>query len=293
MSLIGLNYEPPLGALIDDAISERLVTAVEVIPDDHAFHRVEELRRMLRRWGVPYCFHFISNSPGSADFDRRNDLDAFARMLAGLTPLHYSDHLTCCRAGTVDLRQNLPVPRTPEMVELFVANIRVLQARLGGRRRRPFLIENVCCSFEYEASTIDPAEFYRVIAERSDSYFLLDVHNLYVDEINGGLDAAAFVAHLPGDRIREVHVAGGSWTPSGRTYADSHDAKAPSRVLELLDLVLSKARPEVIVLERQSTEAELPALTREILDDLAELTRIDRSWTKRPRRSSVPSSLSV
>ena len=110
MSYIGLNYEIPLHGLISDAIADRLLTAVEIIPDLHAFHRLAELRDTLRGFRVPYALHFISNSLGSADFDRNNDLDAFANMMAGLQPLHYSDHLTCCRSGAMDLRQNLPVP---------------------------------------------------------------------------------------------------------------------------------------------------------------------------------------
>jgi uncharacterized protein (UPF0276 family) len=149
----------------------------------------------------------------------------------------------------------------------------------------------VCCGYEFDASTIAPAEFYREIAERSDAYFLLDVHNLHVDEVNLGLDAERFIASLPAARIREVHVAGGSWTRSAKMYMDSHDAKTPSRVLELLEIVLARSAPELIVLERQATQGELAVQTREIIDDLAELDRIHRSWTKRPRRSSVPSSL--
>jgi len=290
VSYIGLNYEPPLHGLIAGAVAERLLTAVEIIPDAYAFHRTRELRDIVRGFPIPYAFHFISNSLGSADFDHNNDLATFARMMSALEPVHYSDHLTCCRSGAVDLMQNISVPRTPEMVELFVANIRLLQRRLGGRRRLPFLIENLTCGMEYEASTLGPAEFYRAIAERSDSYFLLDVHNLYVDEINLGCDAMKFIARLPAERIREVHVAGGRWAHGDRTYLDSHDRKTPSRVLELLDAVLARANPTLIVLERQSIDMDISVIGREILDDLAEIHRIHRTWTRRRDNVSQPSS---
>ena len=289
MSYIGLNYEPPLHGLIADAVAERLVTAIEIIPDAYAFHRARELRELLHGFGVPYALHFISNSLGSADFDRNNDLTAFARMLSGLAPVHYSDHLTCCRSGELDLMQNIAVPRTPEMVDLFVANIRLLQRRLGARRRVPFLIENLTCGLEYQESTLGPAEFYRAIAEGSDSYFLLDVHNLYVDEINHGRDAMKFIARLPAERIREVHVAGGRWQHGERTYLDSHDRKTPSRVLELLDAVLARANPALILLERQATDVD--TIGRELLDDLSDIHRIHNSWTRRRDIASQPSSL--
>jgi hypothetical protein len=286
VSFIGLNYEVPLHALIADAIREQLLTAVEIIPDLYAFRRVRELRDMLRGFGVPYAFHFISNSLGSADFDRNNDLEVFAKLMQGLDPLHYSDHLTCCRSGDIDLMQNIAVPRTRDMVELFVDNIRLMKQRLG--RGTPFLIENLTCGIDYEASTLDPAEFYTAIGVESDSDFLLDVHNLYVDELNRGFDAAAFIDRVPAERIREVHLAGGSWTPR-RSYTDSHDAKTPSRVLELLDRVLARATPQLVLLERRSTEHHVPA--DEILADLADINRIHQPWTKRPERVSVPSSL--
>jgi uncharacterized protein (UPF0276 family) len=291
VSYIGLNYEPPLHGLIADAIAERLLTAIEIIPDPYMFDRARELRDIVRGFAVPYTFHFISNSLGSADFDRNNDVDVFARVMSRLEPVHYSDHLTCCRIGNVDLMQNIAVPRTPEMVDLFVANIRLLERRFRGRRRPPFLIENLTCGIEYEDSTLAPAEFYRAIAERSDSYFLLDVHNLYVDEINLGLDAMKFIASIPAERIREVHVAGGSWAQSKRTYLDSHDQRTPSRVLELLDAVLARANPTIIVLERQSEDMDISVVRRDILDDLADIHRIHGSWTKRRDSASQPSSL--
>jgi uncharacterized protein len=291
VSYIGLNYEPPLHGLIADAVAARLVTAIEIIPDAYAFHRARELRDLVRGFGVPYALHFISNSLGSADFDRNNDLAAFGRMMSSLAPVHYSDHLTCCRSGDVDLMQNIAVPRTPEMVDLFVANIRLLQRRLGARRRVPFLIENLTCGLEYQESTLGPAEFYRAIAEGSDAYFLLDVHNLYVDEINLGRDAMKFIARLPAERIREVHVAGGRWAHGERTYLDSHDRKTPSRVLELLDAVLARANPALILLERQSIGADASIIGREILDDLADIHRIHNSWTRRRDIASQPSSL--
>jgi uncharacterized protein len=293
VSHIALNYEPPLHGLIVDAIADRLLTAVEIIPDLYAFRRARKLRDLLQTFGVPYTLHFISNSLGSADFDRNNDLGVFARLMSTLEPLHYSDHLTCCRIDRVDLMQNIPVPRTPEMVELFVANIALLKRRLGGRRRLPFLIENLTCGVEYEASTLDPAEFYREIALRSDAHFLLDVHNLYVDEVNLGFDAMKFIASLPAERIREVHIAGGSWNVEQRTYLDSHDAKTPSRVLELLDAVLARANPTMILLERQSIDMDLAVVSREILADLADIHRIHRTWTKRRDIESQPSSWSA
>jgi uncharacterized protein (UPF0276 family) len=90
-----------------------------------------------------------------------------------------------------------------------------------------------------------------------------------------------------------VHVAGGAWAQSKRTYLDSHDRKTPSRVLELLDIVLARANPTMILLERQSVDMDLSVVGREILDDLADIHRIHRSWTKRRDIASQPSSLSA
>ena len=278
MALIGINHEDEQRELIKRALDEGLASTVEIIPDGYAYHDDPgALRERLDYYGVPFAFHFIDNSWGSVDFAQNSDLDANARLIRAFKPTHSSDHVNLCRAKEIDLRQNVAPPRTPEMLEVFVRNIRLFMSRVP---KHKVLVENVSAHWEFAESSLGPAEFYRELVVRSGAYFLLDVHNIYVDEVNGGDDPVAFIEALPAERIAEIHVSGGSWSRTRQTYKDSHDSKTPGRVLELLDVALRRARPDTIVLERRS-ETDLEAMWTEMRDDLVHINEIDRRWTRK------------
>jgi hypothetical protein len=292
MTRIGINYEEPIAALIAGAAARGLVSGIEIIPDSYAYDGgVGELRQLIARYDLPCAFHFIDLSLGSADFATENRLSAYAAMVRQIDPVHCSDHLTCCRAGAIDLRQNLGVPRTPEMVEIFAENIQRTRRRFGASRR--LLIENIASHWEFAESTLGPTAFYRAVLERSGAFALVDVHNLYVDELNFGIDAAAAIDQIPAERIAEVHVSGGSWSGNRATYIDSHDTRIPPRVFELLAHVLGRCRPDWVVFERltRERERELDQISKEILEDLITMNGLVEQWTKqrapRSRRSSA------
>jgi uncharacterized protein (UPF0276 family) len=291
MTEIGINYEPRIGDLVRKASAAGLVSMIEIIPDAYAHDQQDELRALLASLQRPYVFHFIDNSLGSADFATNNNLRVNARMVKSLRPVHVSDHLTFCRAGRLDLKQNLAVPRTPELARIFVDNIKLARHRMGAE----LLIENIGCMWDFDESTIERGEFYRSIVVDSGAKCLLDLHNLYVDELNFGSDPVQLIKALPPELVAEVHVAGGTWNRSRTTYHDSHDARIPARVFELLDLVLARTRPAVVVLERVTEGRDLDRLSREIWRDLEQLNELNDAWNQRwqrRKRSQRPAELS-
>ena len=290
MARVSLNYEIPIEPLVKEAIERRLITAVEIIPDNYAYQRKRELKALMDSLGVPYTFHFVGMSLGSADYREVNDLAANAALVRDLDPLLVSDHLNCCRSGNLDLRQNMDVPRNEDMLDLFVSNIALTRKKLG--KGCAFLIENVAAHIDFASSTMTPLAFYRDVVVRSGASFLLDVHNLYVDEVNHGIDGRAFIESLPAELIREVHIAGGEWSRSRKTYMDTHSMKTPTRVFELLEAVLRRANPDILLLERRSL-GDLRQVRREILEDLEIINGINRRWTRRRSKSSVVSSTNV
>ncbi len=284
MALVGINYEHSLAPFIEDAKRKKLINAVEFIPDNYAYASLDLLERVVSSIGLPYVFHFIGNSIGSADFEHRNDLRQFRALFERFTPMLFSDHLTCCRSGGVDLRQNISLPRTEEMVELVAGNLASLKKTL--KTAVPFVLENVAYGAVGASDELTPLRFLQEVAAQGDCGFLLDVHNLVADEVNFRFDAAEIVTSLPAERIREVHIAGGSWSKGKKTYFDSHSSKTPKRAFELLELVMRRSDPELIVLERiYDPEAGTRQLD-EIADDLAEINRINNRWTSRRKRES-------
>ena len=67
----------------------------------------------------------------------------------------------------------------------------------------------------------------------------------------------------PADRVRELHVSGGSWArAAGRRFRrDTHDSPVPPPVMGLLDAALSRfPAVEVVVLERMGPALADPAV---------------------------------
>lgn len=282
MALVGINYEHALAPFIAEAKRTQLINVVEFIPDNYAYTSLDLLERLIASVGLPYVFHFIGNSLGSADFVERNDLPQFRELFRRFKPLLFSDHLTCCRSGGVDLRQNISLPRTPEIVELVAGNLAHLKKVL--KTAVPCVLENVAYGTRGDRDELTPLRFLQEVAARGDCGLLLDVHNLVADEVNFGFDAAKIVAALPPERIREVHVAGGSWSKGRKAYFDSHSSKTPKRAFELLELVMQRADPTLIVLERIYDPAGSTTQLTQMADDLAEIQRINKRWTSGRKR---------
>ena len=55
---------------------------------------------------------------------------------------------------------------------------------------------------------------------RSGCKLLFDVNNIYVNAVNHGFDASAYIAAIPGDAVAEIHLAG--FDASGHCLIDTH-----------------------------------------------------------------------
>ncbi|MCW2605571.1 MAG: hypothetical protein JWO60_264, partial [Frankiales bacterium] len=98
----------------------------------------------------------------------------------------------------------------------------------------------------------------------TDGWLVLDLHNLWCQAVNAGLDAGELLGTYPLTRVREVHVSGGSWwSPAGsdrRVRRDTHDGPVPDEVLALLPRVLRDCPGlETVVVEQVGRSLGEPA----------------------------------
>ena len=93
-----------------------------------------------------------------------------------------SEHLAFVRAGGIDTGHLLPLPRTREMLDILVENIRQVEADLPV----PLALENIATLFEWPGAEMDEAAFLAEILDRTESLLLLDIENVYANERNPG-----------------------------------------------------------------------------------------------------------
>jgi uncharacterized protein (UPF0276 family) len=201
--------------------------------------------------------HGLSLSLGGPD---PLDRDFLLRTRAFLARHHvslYSEHLSYCTDGG-HLYDLMPLPFTEEAVRHVAARIRQAQDILGRR----IAVENV----SYYAApwqAMDEADFVTAVLQEADCDLLLDVNNVYVNSINFGYDARAFLARMPGARIASYHVAG-HYDEADDLKVDTHGADVKDAVWTLLAEAYRLHGVRPTLLERDFNFPQMPALLQEV-----------------------------
>lgn len=218
------------------------------------------------RWGrqfaiaaeqVPVSLHGLSlNLGGAAPLDE-SLLQAIRTFMDRFDCPLYSEHLTAC-ADEGHLYDLMPIPFTEAAVHHVADRIRRVQSVLGRR----IAVENA----SYYASLggeLSEAEFITAVVEEADCDLLLDVNNIFVNSINHGYDASAFLRAIPGHRTACIHVAG-HFVEAEDLRIDTHGADVIDPVWSLLEQAYCLYGIKPTLLERDFNIPALPRLLEEV-----------------------------
>lgn len=156
---------------------------------------------------------------------------------------YYSEHLSFC-SDDGHLYDLMPIPFTEEAIDWVVPRIQRAQDILGRR----IAVENVSY-YAAPGQEMSEIEFTNAVLQRADCDLLLDVNNIYVNSVNHGYDAAAFLEALPGERVAYIHIAG-HYNEAADLIVDSHGAAVIDPVWRLLELAYQRFGVIPTLLER-------------------------------------------
>jgi uncharacterized protein (UPF0276 family) len=216
-------------------------------------------RHILRqiRERHPVVLHGVSMSIGSADGLRADYLKRLKALVDEIEPLFVSDHLSWSRLGGFNSHDLLPLPYTEEALARVCNSIHRAQEVLG----RTLLLENPS-SYICWPGGMPEWEFLSAMCARTGCQLLLDVNNIFVSASNHGFDANAYLAGLPADCVRQIHLAGHS---QGRELLiDTHDQPVPGSVWSLYAEALQRLGPVATMIERDDNIPPLAALLGEL-----------------------------
>jgi uncharacterized protein (UPF0276 family) len=205
----------------------------------------------------PLSCHGLSLSLGGPD---PLDMEFLGRTRDFLDRHHvalYSEHLSYCAADG-HLYDLLPIPFTDEAVRHVAARIAQVQDALGRR----IAIENVSY-YAAPFQALGEADFVNAVLAEADCDLLLDVNNVFVNAINHGYDARAFIDAMPGDRIASIHVAG-HYDEADDLKVDTHGAAVKDDVWDLLAHAYERHGVRPTLLERDFNFPPLAALLDEV-----------------------------
>ena len=205
----------------------------------------------------PFVCHGLSLSLGSTDALDRELLAGIKGFLQRHRVLCYSEHLSYC-SDQGHLYDLLPMPFTAEAVRHVAARIRqvqdVLERRIG--------IENVSY-YAAPLAEMSEIEFLNAVLTEADCDLLLDINNVYVNSVNHGYDAEAFLARIPGARIAYGHIAG-HFVEAEDLLVDTHGADVIDPVWTLLQSAYRRFGVFPTLLERDFNLPPVELLLAEV-----------------------------
>ncbi len=207
----------------------------------------------------PVAMHGVSMSIGSADGVKLDYLRRLKALADRVQPLWVSDHLCWTGVEGFNSHDLLPLPYTEEAMRIVCANVLLAQDVL----ERPLLLENPSTYMTFADDEMSEWAFLSEMCRRTGCYLLLDVNNIYVSASNHGFDPLSYLAGVPGERVRQIHLAGHSDNGRG-LLIDTHDHPVPHPVWSLYEAACDRLGAVAAMIERDD---DIPSLS----DLLAEL----------------------
>jgi len=229
----------------------------------HDRHRHARLQRL--RADYPLSLHGVGLSLGSVDPPDGVHIEALAALVDRYEPWLVSEHACWGSIGGLHSNNLLPLPRTRESVDVLSRHVEQVQDSLGRR----IALENVSTYLEFAGAEYSEVGFLAEVAKRSGCSVLLDLNNLYVNQLNHGADARQAIADIPAMLVVAYHLAGGE--DRGHTLIDTHSRPVPAAVWALYEHALKVIGWRPTLIERDADIPPLPDLLSEMrqADDLA------------------------
>ncbi len=213
------------------------------------------LRAMTERFD--FICHGLSLSIGSTDaLDEQLVRDIKQFMVDHQIKL-YSEHLSYCSLGG-HLYDLMPIPFTSAAVSHVAKRIKRVQDIL----EQKIAIENVSY-YAAPGQEMTEIDFFNAVVAEADCKVLLDVNNIYVNSINHGYDAEAFLKAMPAARIAYAHIAG-HYKEADDFLIDTHGADIIDPVWQLLDKAYELYGVFPTLLERDFNLPAIPELLQEV-----------------------------
>lgn len=122
----------------------------------------------------------------------------------------------------------------------------------------PVGLENLAFSYSTE-EVKRHGDFLEKLLEPVNGFIILDLHNFFCQLHNFDIPYEELIALYPLDKVREIHISGGSWddslaTPGKKVRRDTHDDAVPQEVFDLLKITIDRCpNLKYVVMEQLGT----------------------------------------
>jgi len=166
----------------------------------------------------------------------------------------------------------LPPCQTEKGLAIAIRNIKYLQKKL----KKPIAIETGVNYLKPNNKEMNDGAFVSQLCQETGCGILLDIHNLFANQLNGRQSIENFFKEIPLTQVVEMHIAGG--TELNNLWMDSHSGPIDKRLLAITKELLPSLE-------------NLKALTYEIFDSyipvvgdrviISEMEKVRELWDNR------------
>jgi uncharacterized protein (UPF0276 family) len=196
----------------------------------------------------PVSLHGVGLSiGGGAPLDREH-LGRLKSLIGRYEPALFSEHLAWSSHDGVYLNDLLPLPYTEETLARVCEHIDEVQETIGRR----MLLENPSTYVAFAGAAMNEVEFLREVARSTGCRLLLDVNNVFVQSVNHGFDAGAFIDAFPVEHVGEIHLGGhaaDSDDDGSALLIDDHGREVADAVWTLYAHALARSGPRPTLIE--------------------------------------------
>jgi uncharacterized protein len=204
------------------------------------------LRAIRERY--PLSLHGVGLSiGGSAALDAEH-LARLKALIVRYEPSAFSEHLAWSSHDTVYLNDLLPLPYTQETLARVCDHVDAVQETLG----QPMLLENPSTYVAFAETAMSEVAFLREVVRRTGCGLLLDVNNVFVQAVNHGFDAGAYIDAFPVEHVGEIHLGGhaaDSDDDGSALLIDDHGHEVADPVWALYVRALARLGPRPTLIE--------------------------------------------
>lgn len=218
--------------------------------------------------------------------------DAWLKRLGELSRAfqfdHISEHFGFMTGEDFHKGAPIDIPFTAATLALGQDRLKRIQAAC----KCPVGLENL--AFAYSLDEVKKhGEFLDQLMDCVDGFIILDLHNLYCQLHNFKLDFEDIIRLYPLERVREIHISGGSWegslvAPEMQIRRDTHDDAVPTAVFDLLKRTIPKCpNLKYVVLEQLGMGLRSESSREQFRRDFLEMEQIIKPANRKRPNSPV------
>ncbi|AXF84381.1 hypothetical protein DTO96_100084 [Ephemeroptericola cinctiostellae] len=220
----------------------------------------------------PISLHGVGMGLGSAQGFSMAHVARVKALVNRIQPILVSEHLCWGAIQGQVLNDLLPLPYTEEALDVVVRHVDMVQNALG----RSVLIENLSAYVQFKHSVMSEIEFLNELVARTGCGVLLDVNNLYVNQLNHGHSAVQAIAQVNAAAVGEIHLAGHCVTDG--VVIDHHGDRVADAVWDLYQCALNHTGVMPTLIEWDTDVPELSVLLAEAEVAARKAAPYGRAW---------------